>query len=182
MSILADLFIFITQSTLTVFTVRVFQKIHLTSLCFLWISKQWGSNQVSVGSTYFSHGRNHVIKKWLVPKQFSSAPIRVQFCPRTYYKIRLWWPLCAELCNCTIIAMWAKQTSENLLFCPAEPVCVTFPIEAYFFRIKHDYARFRIGSVFNSVTCCKAPTCCFNFCCPLLKGGLTANSSLTDTM
>lgn len=113
-------FIFITQSTLAVFTVRWFQKI------------QWGSNQVSVGSTYFSHGRNRVIKKWLVPKQFSSAPIRVQFCPRTYYKICLWWPLCAELCNCTIIAMWAKQTSENLLFCPAEPVCVTFPIEAYF--------------------------------------------------
>lgn len=70
-------FIFITQSTLAVFTVRWFQKI------------QWGSNQVSVGSTYFSHGRNRVIKKWLVPKQFSSAPIRVQFCPRTYYKICL---------------------------------------------------------------------------------------------
>lgn len=131
MSILAALFIFITQSTLVVFTVRGFT-IHLTSLCFLWISKQWGSNQVSVGSTNFSHGPNRVIKKWLVPKQFSSAPIRVEFCPCRYYKIRLWWPLCAELCNCTIIAMWAKQTSEIGLFCPAEPVCVTFPIEDYF--------------------------------------------------
>lgn len=84
MSILADLFIFITQSTLAAFTVRVFQKIHLTSLCFLWTSKQWGSNQVSVGSTYFSHSRNRVIKNgWFLnnsvqlPLESNSALVHI---------------------------------------------------------------------------------------------------------